>query len=126
MLLDTMGELAALYGLAAVAFVGGTLDPAVGGHNPLEVLNHGVPLVMGPHARNFADLVDELVAAGGMERQADAGDIQRCIEGILQAPQRAAELGTAAEAVLVRHRGALARTLELIVPLLPSGVRRTG
>ncbi|MBP7633038.1 hypothetical protein KBA41_02625 [Candidatus Ozemobacteraceae bacterium] len=126
MLLDTMGELAALYGLAAVAFVGGTLDPAVGGHNPLEVLNHGVPLVMGPHARNFADLVDELVAAGGMERQADVREIQRCIEGILHAPPRAAELRTAAEAVLVRHRGALGRTLELLAPLLPPGSRRTG
>jgi len=119
MLLDTMGELAALYGLAAVAFVGGSLDPLVGGHNPLEVLNHGVPLIMGPHARNFADLVDELVAAGGMERHADVGLIGRAIESILHAPERTAALRAAAEAVLAHHRGALGRTLELLAPLLP-------
>lgn len=121
MLLDTMGELAALYGLAAVAFVGGSLDPAVGGHNPLEVLNHGVPLLMGPHARNFADLVDELAAAGGMERHADVGAILNCIGTILHAPERAAALGMAAETVLARHRGALGRTLKLLAPLFPKG-----
>ncbi len=52
-LLDTIGELASVYSLASVAFVGGSLVPA-GGHNPLEPAQFGVPIVMGPHYANFA------------------------------------------------------------------------
>jgi len=119
LLLDTMGELAALYGLASAAFVGGSLDPDVGGHNPLEVLNQGVPLVMGPHVRNFADLVNELVAAGAME-QADSAEMAcEIINNILKYPAGKTTRQDAAEKVLRRHRGALDRTLDLIIPLLP-------
>ena len=59
MLLDTIGELASVYSLAAVAFVGGSLVPA-GGHNPLEPAQFGVPIVMGPHYANFRAITDDL------------------------------------------------------------------
>ena len=58
-LLDTIGELASVYSLASVAFVGGSLVPA-GGHNPLEPAQFAVPIVMGPHYANFAAIVDSL------------------------------------------------------------------
>ena len=58
-LLDTIGELASVYSLAAVAFVGGSLVPA-GGHNPLEPAQFAVPIVMGPHYANFAAITDSL------------------------------------------------------------------
>ncbi len=58
-LLDTIGELASVYSLASVAFVGGSLVPA-GGHNPLEPAQFAVPIVMGPHYANFAAIVDGL------------------------------------------------------------------
>ena len=58
-LLDTIGELASVYSLASVAFVGGSLVPA-GGHNPLEPAQFGVPIVMGPHYANFAAITDSL------------------------------------------------------------------
>ena len=60
-MLDTIGELASVYSLAAVAFVGGSLVPA-GGHNPLEPAQFGVPIVMGPHYANFRAITDDLRA----------------------------------------------------------------
>ena len=60
-LLDTIGELASVYSLASVAFVGGSLVPA-GGHNPLEPAQFGVPIVMGPHYANFVAITDSLRA----------------------------------------------------------------
>jgi 3-deoxy-D-manno-octulosonic-acid transferase len=60
-LLDTIGELASVYSLAAVAFIGGSLIPA-GGHNPLEPAQFGVPIVMGPHYTNFRAITDDLRA----------------------------------------------------------------
>ncbi|MHB8301301.1 MAG: 3-deoxy-D-manno-octulosonic acid transferase [Acidobacteriaceae bacterium] len=59
-LLDSMGELASVYSLASVAFVGGSLIPA-GGHNPLEPAQFAVPVVMGPHAENFRGVVAALL-----------------------------------------------------------------
>ncbi len=60
-LLDTIGELASVYSLAAVAFVGGSLVPA-GGHNPLEPAQFGVPIVMGPYYANFRAITEDLRA----------------------------------------------------------------
>lgn len=59
-LLDTVGELASVYSLASVAFVGGSLIPA-GGHNPLEPARFAVPIVMGPYTENFRGMVAALL-----------------------------------------------------------------
>jgi 3-deoxy-D-manno-octulosonic-acid transferase len=61
LLLDTIGELASLYALAHLAFVGGSLIPA-GGHNPLEPAQFGVPVLSGPHYANFRGIIDCLLA----------------------------------------------------------------
>jgi 3-deoxy-D-manno-octulosonic-acid transferase len=60
-LLDTIGELASVYSLAVVAFVGGSLFPT-GGHNPLEPAQFGVPIVLGPHYANFRAITEDLIA----------------------------------------------------------------
>ena len=60
-LLDTIGELASVYSLASVAFVGGSLVPA-GGHNPLEPAQFGVPIVMGSNYANFRAITEDLLA----------------------------------------------------------------
>lgn len=64
-LLDSIGELASLYALADVAFVGGSLVPR-GGHNILEPAQHGLPIVIGPHYENFRDVVDIFVRSGAV------------------------------------------------------------
>jgi 3-deoxy-D-manno-octulosonic-acid transferase len=60
LLLDTTGELAAVYGLATVAFVGGTLVPR-GGHNILEPAALGIPAVIGPSMENFREIADRFL-----------------------------------------------------------------
>ena len=60
-LLDTIGDLASVYSLGAVAFVGGSLV-AAGGHNPLEPARFGVPVVMGPSFENFREIVEAMQA----------------------------------------------------------------
>ena len=69
LLLDTIGDLASVYSVGAVAFVGGSLV-AKGGHNPLEPAQFGVPVVMGPSYENFREIV-------GAMREADAIRIVR-------------------------------------------------
>lgn len=114
LLLDSMGELAALYRLADVAFVGGSIDAAVGGHNPLEVMQQHVPLLMGPNCRNFADIVEQLKTADGIEIVADATQLQNAVKNLLADQKLAAARVAAADAVLAASRGCLQRTLQAL------------
>jgi 3-deoxy-D-manno-octulosonic-acid transferase len=63
--LDTIGDLAAVYGIADLAFVGGSLIKR-GGHNPLEPAQFGVPVLMGPSYENFRDVVAKMLAVDGI------------------------------------------------------------
>ncbi|MFZ2958301.1 MAG: glycosyltransferase N-terminal domain-containing protein [Candidatus Ozemobacteraceae bacterium] len=119
MLLDTMGELSSLYRLADAAFIGGSLDTSVGGHNPLESLVQGIYTVIGPHIRNFADLGADLAAAGGIELAADVHAIGTAIMKGLSDPLLREEQRRKAGLVLDRHRGALRRTMEALEAFLP-------
>jgi 3-deoxy-D-manno-octulosonic-acid transferase len=69
-LLDTIGDLAAVYAIADVAFVGGSLVKR-GGHNPLEPAQFGVPVLMGPSYENFRSVVETLRAANGISILSD-------------------------------------------------------
>ena len=97
-LLDTIGELASIYSLAAVAFVGGSLVPA-GGHNPLEPAQFGVPIVMGPHYVNFRAITEDLRAHDAI-RIAHEGELERTVAALLSHPAEAAAIGASARAGL--------------------------
>ncbi|MBU1108719.1 MAG: hypothetical protein KKB51_18730 [Candidatus Riflebacteria bacterium] len=114
LLLDTMGELAAVYALATVALVGGSLVGDVGGHNPLEVIQQSVPLLMGPNCRNFADLVGELKKADAMICCGDCTEVENAINRLLDNSDLAAAMTSRANQVLAANKGALFRTLQLI------------
>ncbi len=118
LLLDSMGELASLYRLADVAFVGGSIDAAVGGHNPLEVMQQHVPLLMGPNCRNFTDIVEQLKSAGGIEIVTDATQLQNAVKSLLADRNLASARVAAAEAVLAASRGCLQRTLQSVSSLV--------
>ena len=118
LLLDTMGELAAVYAVATVAFVGGSLDTAVGGHNPLEVIQQHVPLVMGPHCRNFSDIIEQLKEMGGITLIADRAEAEESIGKLLANLELASRQVQAADRVLSLSTGCLQRTLEHIRPIL--------
>ncbi len=112
-LLDSLGELAGLYRLADAAFVGGTLVPT-GGHNPLEPARFGVPTAVGPSMENFREIAAAFDGADAWARVADAAGLAAAWRGWLDDPEAAAAVGARARALIATHRGAVARTLELL------------
>jgi len=121
-LLDTIGELASVYSLASVAFVGGSLVPA-GGHNPLEPAQFGVPIVMGPHYANFAALTDSLREADAL-RIVEKEDLATALIHLLDDRAAAVAMGARAIEVFERQSGATDRCVAAICKLL--GVNTVG
>ena len=115
-LLDSIGELAGVYSLAAVAFVGGSLVPA-GGHNPLEPAQFGVPVVMGPHYANFRSITEDLRAHDGV-RIAEKGELAAILIELLKDHPAAEAVGARAKQVFERQAGATGRCVEAIRALL--------
>lgn len=110
---DTMGELLYLYGLADVAFLGGSLV-AVGGHNPIEAAVCKVPLIMGPETFNFPDVVAAFSDAGCLHLATDAESLaERVAHYLGDEPGRTAA-GDAAARVVLENTGALDRLLALL------------
>ena len=117
LLLDTLGELARVYALATVVFVGGSLVSA-GGHNILEAAVSGKPVIVGPHMENFQEIADEFQAEGALRMVLSAEELAGEVAGLLADPARRATLGGAARAIVDRNRGALARTVDALAGLL--------
>jgi len=117
-LLDTIGELASVYSLASVAFVGGSLVPA-GGHNPLEPAQFAVPIVMGPHYANFVAIVESLRSHDAM-RIAAKEDLASILIELLRDRVAAGAMGARAKEVFDRQAGATDRCVAAIRELLDS------
>ncbi|MFY9854191.1 MAG: 3-deoxy-D-manno-octulosonic acid transferase [Terracidiphilus sp.] len=115
-LLDTIGELASVYSLASVAFVGGSLVPA-GGHNPLEPAQFGVPIVMGPHYANFRAVTEDLLAHHAL-RITDKADLASTLIDLLRNWTKANAMGARAKQVFSSHAGATARCMNALAELL--------
>jgi 3-deoxy-D-manno-octulosonic-acid transferase len=115
-LLDSMGELATVYSLAAVAFVGGSLV-AAGGHNPLEPAQFGVPVVMGPHYVNFRAMVEALRERDAL-RIVTADELAGAMVALLSDAQAAAAMGERGKRVFEDHAGATARSVDVIQGIL--------
>jgi 3-deoxy-D-manno-octulosonic-acid transferase len=111
--LDTVGELAALYQLADVAFVGGSLVRS-GGHNPIEPARFGVPVITGPHLRNFALIYREFTAAGAAKVVRDETELTRELTAWLTDTAAARAAGEAGRQLLVRNAGATARSADAL------------
>jgi len=117
LLIDTIGELASIYALADIAFVGGSLVPR-GGHNILEPAQHGVAILVGNHTENFRDIVG-LFESRHAVTVVHADELQTALLGVLGDPAARAELGAAALATLREQTGATERTLAALHQLLP-------
>jgi 3-deoxy-D-manno-octulosonic-acid transferase len=115
-LLDTIGELASVYSLAAVAFVGGSLVPA-GGHNPLEPAHFGVPIVMGPHYANFRAITGDLLAHDAI-RITDKEALAGVLVDLLRDRPSSKAMGERARQVFDQQAGATARCVEALRELL--------
>ena len=117
-LLDTIGELASVYSLASVAFVGGSLVPA-GGHNPLEPAQFGVPIVMGPHYANFVAIADSLRAHDAL-RIAAKEELAEALAALLGDRTAAEAMGARAREVFEQQAGATDRCAVALRALLAS------
>jgi 3-deoxy-D-manno-octulosonic-acid transferase len=121
-LLDTIGELASVYSLASVAFVGGSVVPA-GGHNPLEPAQFGVPIVMGPHYANFRTITDDLLASDAL-RIAKTDHLAGTLIYLLSNQTTATAMGSRARKAFAQQAGATARCVEAIRILLTQSTER--
>jgi 3-deoxy-D-manno-octulosonic-acid transferase len=117
LLLDSVGELASVYARAEAAFVGGTLVP-VGGHNVLEPVFAGRPVLFGPHTQNARHAAEILEAVGAGIRVADAGELARALIALLGDPREARRRGEEGRRALAAHRGSAERAAGLIEALL--------
>jgi 3-deoxy-D-manno-octulosonic-acid transferase len=116
-LLDTIGDLAAVYGVADVAFIGGSLVPK-GGHNPLEPAQFGVPVVMGPSFENFRDVVEKMRVADAIRIVQDKGELEAALVELLTDREKAPAMGERGRLVFEEQQGATARTVEALVGLV--------
>jgi len=117
LLLDTIGELAALYGAADAVFIGGSLEPA-GGHNPLEPAVFAKVPVFGPSMENFREIAAGLLAAGAAIQVNSAAQLAAAWSGLLENAERSAQMGSAARAIVERNRGATAATLDYLAAII--------
>jgi len=117
-LLDTIGELASVYSLAAVAFIGGSIVEA-GGHNPLEPAQFGVPIVMGPHYVNFRSITEDLRAHDAL-RNAEREELAGVLRELLTHNDEAQAMGARALRVFEEQAGATGRSVEAIRGILES------
>ena len=116
--LDTIGELAQLYQVATVVFVGGSLVDH-GGHNILEPAVFGKPILFGPHMQNFKEIVDAFVANDAAVQVGSDRELEQAMISLATDPVRRAKLGAAARALVEANRGAKEKTLAVIADLLP-------
>jgi 3-deoxy-D-manno-octulosonic-acid transferase len=108
LLLDSIGELAALYALADVVFMGGTLA-ARGGHNILEPAYFGKPVIAGPHMENFAEIGREFEQGGAIRRIRTANELADAVGALLQDPQTCFEIGGRGRELVRAKRGVTGR-----------------
>ena len=121
LLLDTIGDLASVYGLASVAFIGGSLVPK-GGHNPLEPAQFGVPVLTGPSFENFREIVKTMQQAEAIRIIAREKFAETLI-GILRDTDGSLALGERGRLVFEAQAGATGRTAQAVVSLLEERTR---
>jgi len=110
---DSMGEMAAYFSLADLAFIGGSLLP-LGGQNLIEAAACGCPVLVGPHTFNFLQATEDAIAAGAARRIDDAAALGVAIDGLLRNREELAAMRDAAGRFMLAHQGAGQRMLALI------------
>lgn len=116
-LLDVMGELTSYYAASDVAFVGGSLLP-FGGHNTLEPAGLGVPILVGPHTYNFAEINIKLTNAGALTTVTNAATLEDVITTLNSDSNLRDSMGRAGQAVFCNNRGALSEVVDIIAKQL--------
>jgi 3-deoxy-D-manno-octulosonic-acid transferase len=116
-IVDTLGELPALYSVASFAFVGGSLV-AKGGHNPLEPAGQGVPVLFGPHMEDFSEIAMLLVSCGAARMVSNGNDLLQAAAALLADRDLRASMGEKARQAVMAHSNVIDNHLHLIRTLL--------
>jgi 3-deoxy-D-manno-octulosonic-acid transferase len=114
-LLDTMGDLADIYSIATVAFVGKSLFQPGGGHSLAEPAAQGVPTCHGPYMEYQRDMAESFGKIGATIEVQGPEDLKETIEGLLRDPTRRKDLGEKAQSLVQESRGATQKMVELIL-----------
>jgi 3-deoxy-D-manno-octulosonic-acid transferase len=120
-LLDTIGELGAAWGLADLGFTGGSLDGHRGGQSMIEPAGYGVPCVFGPHVWNFKDAARRLVEVGGAIMVQDRAELEEAVSRLIADASLRRQMGAAAGDLVRRQQGATLRTLDVIDEVIGRG-----
>ncbi|MCA9026244.1 MAG: 3-deoxy-D-manno-octulosonic acid transferase [Planctomycetaceae bacterium] len=124
-LLDTLGELTDCWGLADIAFVGGSLTSR-GGQNMIEPASYGAAVIVGPNTHNFRDVVEGLQFHDGIRILQNSKELTSAVRQLLLNPTAARRQGEAAQAFVLTQQGATDRTLQILVDRLPSETGKPG
>jgi 3-deoxy-D-manno-octulosonic-acid transferase len=116
LLVDAMGELAAWWGTARIAFVGGSLGKR-GGQNMIEPAGYGAAVCFGPHTHNFRDIVEMLLHREAAVVVHDEVELQAFVQQCLDDPTACQQLGARAQQLVASQDGATERTLQLLESL---------
>lgn len=119
---DTLGELLFLYAASDIAFVGGSLLPPGGGHNPLEPAALSLPVIVGENTQNFMQIVDLMKSSGGLQQIAPE-QLASTMATYFKDPALRQQVGEQALKVVIQNRGALQRQLDLMAQWMPSDVK---
>lgn len=118
LLIDTMGELRGFYYCAAIAFVGGSMNPPRGGQNMAEPAAAAIPILFGPHHENQRQIADALLESGGAVVVNDGGELEtQCARWLTNETGRRAT-GQAARRVIEQLADGAAATVEHLRPML--------
>lgn len=117
LILDTLGELASVYALCDVAFIGGSLVPQRG-HNPLEPAVYGKPVLFGPYMEDFAEISRDLLALSGARQVNDADDLYARMSLLLANPAARERVGRQAQGLIDSRRGVTEAHIALIRQVL--------
>lgn len=110
-LLDTVGELSAIYGISDIAVIGKSFR-GYGGQNPLEPAYWGKPIVCGPHMENFPVIRDFYTEGAAIEARED--ELYSVLKGLLLSPEKAGEIGSKAQELYRKNAGAVERSLKIV------------
>ena len=119
---DTIGELGTFYALSPIAFIGGSLIEH-GGQNPIEAVRHGAVVLTGPHCQNFRDAYKSLLRHKGAREVKTGDEVADAVIALHADPASAEAMRAGASFALDSMSGALQRTTEALLPLLPAETR---
>ena len=117
LMIDSLGELLGFYAFSDVAFVGGSLVP-IGGHNVLEPMSMGIPVICGPYMHNSKSLCEALVLAGALIQVQDVDGFCNAVIDVYQNKRYRLALVDAAYQMLNDNKGSVAQHLQLIEALM--------